>query len=40
MVVEKLEGGPVSSRVSTFPDVFRMAECERKARRVVAKPWV
>ena len=26
LVVERLEGGPVSSRVSTFPDVFSMAE--------------
>ena len=26
LVAEKLEGGPVSNRVSTFPDVFSMAE--------------
>ena len=26
LVAERLEGGPVSSRVSTFPDVFSMAE--------------
>jgi len=26
LVAEILEGGPVSSRVSTFPDVFNMAE--------------
>jgi len=26
LVAERLEGGPVSSRVSTFPDVIRMAE--------------
>jgi len=25
LVVERLEGGPVSSRVSTFPDVFSVA---------------
>ena len=25
LVAERLEGGPVSSRVSTFPDVFSMA---------------
>ena len=26
LTAERLEGGPVSSRVSTFPDVFSMAE--------------
>ena len=26
LVPERLEGGPVSSRVSAFPDVFSMAE--------------
>ena len=34
LVVERLEGGPVSSRVSTFPDVFSMAKGGRNARRV------
>ena len=27
LIAERLEGGPVSSRVRTFPDVFCMAEC-------------
>ena len=35
LVVERLEGGPVSSRVSTFPDVFSMARVDRDAWRVV-----
>jgi len=26
LVAERLEGGPVSSRLSTFPDVFNIAE--------------
>ena len=26
LVAERLEGGPVSSRVSTFPDVFSVAK--------------
>ena len=26
LIAERLEGGPVSIRVSTFPDVFSMAE--------------
>jgi len=34
-VVERLEKGPVSSRVSTFPDVFSM-KCTEGGR----KPWV
>ena len=39
LVAERLERGPVSSRVSSFPDVFNMAEggskcteCGRKLR--------
>ena len=31
LVAERLEGGPVSSRVSTFPDVFSV---DRNAQRV------
>jgi len=35
-LVERLEGGPpVSSRVSTFPDVFSMAEGGAKCTEVV-----
>ena len=35
LVAERLEGGPVSSRVNTFPDVFSVARVDRNARRVV-----
>ena len=35
LVAERLERGPVSSRVSAFPDVFSMAGVDRNARRVV-----
>ena len=40
MVAERLEGGPVSSRVSTFPDVFSMAEGGLKCKDGGRKPWV
>ena len=40
MVAERFEGGPVISRVSTFPDVFSMAEGGPKCREVGRKPWV
>ena len=35
LVAERLEGEPVSSRVSTFPDVFSMAEGGPKCADVV-----
>jgi len=35
-VAERLEGGPVSSRASTFPDVFSMAKGGSKC----TEPWV
>ena len=38
LVAERLEGGPVSSRVSTFPDVFSVAKGGRNARRVAENP--
>ena len=34
LVAERLEGGPVSSRVSTFPNVFSMAEGGPKCAEV------
>ena len=34
LVAERLEGGPVSSRVSTFPDVFGVAKGGPKWRSV------
>jgi len=40
LVSERLEGGPVSSRVSTFPDVFSMAESGSKCTEGGRKPWV
>ena len=38
LVAERLEGGPVSSRVSTFPDVFSMAEDGSKCTECGRKP--
>ena len=40
LVAERLEGGPVSSRVSTFKDVFSMAEGGSKCTEGGRKPWV
>jgi len=40
LVAERLEGGPVSSRVSTFPDVFSMAEGGTKCTVGGRKPRV
>jgi len=40
LVVERLEGGPVSSRVSTFPDVFSVAKGGLKCTEGGRKPWV
>ena len=40
MVAERLEGGPVSSRVSTFPDVFSMTEGGSKCTEGGRKPRV
>jgi len=40
LVAERLEGGPVSSRVSTFPNVFSMAEGRLKCTEGGRKPWV
>ena len=40
MVAERLERGPVSSRVSTFPDVFSMAEGGSKCTQGGRKPRV
>ena len=40
MVAERLEGGPVSSRVSTFKDVFSMAKGGPKCAEGGGKPWV
>ena len=34
LVAERLEGGPVRSRVSTFPDVLAWRRVDRNARRV------
>jgi len=34
LFAERLEGGPVSSRVSTFPDVSAWRRVDRNARRV------
>ena len=33
LVAERLEGEPVSSRVSTFPDVFSVAKVSKAAER-------
>jgi len=35
LVPERFEGGPVSSRVSVFPDVSAWRRVDRNARRVV-----
>jgi len=40
LVAESLEGGPVSSRVSTFSDVFSMAQDGPKCTEGSSKPWV
>jgi len=40
MVAERPEGGPVSSRVSTFPDVFSMAKVGSKCTEGGRKPRV
>jgi len=40
LVAERLERGPVSSRVSAFPDVFSMAEGESKCTKGGRKPRV
>ena len=40
LVAERLEGGPVSSRVSTFPDVFGVAKGGPKCAEGGGKPWV
>ena len=40
LVAERLEGEPVSSRVSTFPDVFSMAEGGSKCTDGSSKQWV
>ena len=40
LVAERLEGGPVSSRVNTFPNVFSMAEGGPKCAEGSSKPWV
>ena len=40
LVAERLEGEPVNSRVSTFPDVFSMAKGGPKCAEGGGKPWV
>jgi len=40
LVAERLERGPVSSRVSAFPDVFSMAEGGSKCTEGGRKPRV
>jgi len=40
LVAERLEGGPVSSRLSTFPDVFSVAKGGPKGTQCGRKPWV
>ena len=40
LVAEKLERGPVSSRVSAFPYVFSMAEGGSKCTEGSSKPRV
>jgi len=40
LVAERLEEGPVSSRVNTFPDVFNMVEGGSKCTEGDRKPWV
>jgi len=38
LVAQKLEGGPVNSRVGVFPEVFRMVEGGSKGTQGVSKP--
>jgi len=40
LVAERLEGGPVRSRVSMFPNVFSMVEGGPKCTEGSSKPWV
>jgi len=40
LVPERLEGGPVNSRVSTFPYVFSVGEGGPKCAEGSSKPWV
>jgi len=40
LLPDRFEGGPVSSRVSAFPDVFSMAEGGPKCTEGNRKPWV
>ena len=40
LVVERVKGGPVCSRVSTFPEVFGMAKCGSKCTEGGRKPWI
>ena len=43
LVPERFEGGPVSSRVSAFPDVFSMAEgqwCQKQQRGLVSRGMI
>jgi len=40
LVAERVKGGPVCSRVSTFPEVFGMAKCGSKCTEGGRKPWI
>jgi len=40
LVAERLEEGPVSSRLSTFPDVFSVTNGGPKGTEGGRKPWV
>jgi len=40
LVAERLERGPVSSRVSTFPDVFSVAKGGPKCAEGGGKPFI
>jgi len=40
LVAERLERGPVSSRVSTFPDVFSVAKGGPKCAEGSSKPCI
>jgi len=40
LVVDRLEGGPVNSRLSTFPNVFSVAKGGPKCTEGSSKPWV
>ena len=40
LVAAKLEGGPVNSRVSVFPEVFGMAEGGSKGAEGGSKTWI